>query len=330
MSPSPKCIYTWQFVKSIYRTSASLNKHYSPLTSSQNSILNLSHIRSHSSFFHKYQSIMDAPPEVFKGLLDRFNGVTIDSHKEFEDGVNFPEKLEKSLQYWKGQKRRGVWFNVKTEHSSWVPHLTKAGFEFHHANQGYVVLYRWLPEDEYENIPVYAHTMLGVGGLVVNENNEVLVVCERFSLIPNSWKLPGGYAEPHENIIDAAIREVREETGIECEFNTVISLRHSHGGIFGCSDIYCVVALTPKSSDLRRCEREIAKLQWMPISEYLEHPNVHETNRHFVRCFLDYQNRGIRFTCEMGKHQVLKKEYCLYYMKPIDKDQEFSEKTPKL
>lgn len=37
---------------------------------------------------------MDAPPEVFKGLLDRFNGVTVDSHKEFEDAENFPEKLE--------------------------------------------------------------------------------------------------------------------------------------------------------------------------------------------------------------------------------------------
>ncbi|XP_075155983.1 uncharacterized protein LOC142229316 isoform X2 [Haematobia irritans] len=263
---------------------------------------------------------MDAPPGVFKGSVDRFNGVTVDSSKEFDMEENFPEKLEKSLEYWKDQKHRAIWFTVKTEHSTWVPHLTKVGFEFHHAKQGYVVLYRWLPSDEYENIPVYAHTMLGVGGLVVNKNNEVLVVSERFSLIPNSWKLPGGYAEPKENIVDAAIREVREETGVECEFNTVISIRHAHGGIFGCSDIYCVVALTPKTLDLTRCEREIAKLQWMPVEEYLQHPNVHETNRHFLRCFMDYQKRGIRFTCEMGKHQVLKKEYCLYYMKPIDDD----------
>ncbi|XP_013103138.2 uncharacterized protein LOC106084171 [Stomoxys calcitrans] len=263
---------------------------------------------------------MDAPPGVFQGSLDRFNGVTIDSSKEYEENEHFPDKLEKSLAYWKEQKRRAIWFTVKTEHSSWVPHLTKVGFEFHHAKQGYVVLYRWLPNDEYENIPVYSHTMLGVGGLVVNENNEVLVVCERFSLIPNSWKLPGGYAEPQENIVDAAIREVREETGVECEFNTVISIRHAHGGIFGCSDIYCVVALSPKSLDLTRCEREIAKLQWMPIDEYLQHPNVHETNRHFLRCYMDYKKRGIRFTCEIGKHQVLKKEYCLYYMKPIDED----------
>lgn len=57
-------------------------------------------------------------------------------------------------------------------------------------------MYRWLPTDEYENIPVYAHTMVGVGGIVINDKNEILVVSERFSMIPKSWKLPGGYVEP--------------------------------------------------------------------------------------------------------------------------------------
>lgn len=188
-------------------------------------------------------------------------------------------------------------------------------FEFHHAKDGMVVLYRWLPEDEYPNLPVYSHTMLGVGGLVVSDKNEILVVSERFALIPKSWKLPGGYAEPNENIIDAAIREVREETGVETVFNTVISLRHAHGGPFSCSDIYCVVALTPISYELKRCEREIAKVQWMPFEEYLQHPNVHETNRHFLRCYIEYKKRGIRLTCEKAQHQILKKEYCLYYIK---------------
>lgn len=206
----------------------------------------------------------------------------------------------------------------------------QCNFEFHHAKNGMVVLNRWLPEDEYPNLPVYAHTMLGVGGLVVNDKNEILVVSERFALIPKSWKLPGGYAEPNENIVDAAIREVLEETGIKTVFNTVISLRHSHGGVFGCSDIYCVVSLTPISSELHRCEREIAQTKWMPCEEYLQHPNVHETNRHFLRCYFDYKKRGIRFTCESAQHQILKKDYCLYYMKPLEDAKEQTEEGGRL
>lgn len=36
--------------------------------------------------------------------------------------------------------------------------------------------------------------MIGVGGLVVDSNNRILVVKERFWKTP-SWKLPGGFVE---------------------------------------------------------------------------------------------------------------------------------------
>lgn len=60
------------------------------------------------------------------------------------------------------------------------------------------MMFRWLPEHEGENIPPYAHTMIGVGAIVINERDQILAVSEKNALIPNSWKLPGGYAEPSE------------------------------------------------------------------------------------------------------------------------------------
>lgn len=282
-----------------------------------------------SRIFHKYQSVMDTPDGVFRGSLDRFNGITVESSVEFEPNVDFPEKLKKSLEYWSRNKRRGIWFKVSTEHSTWIPHLCKEKFDFHHAKSGFAVMHRWLPTDEYANIPSFAHTLIGVGGLVVNEQDEILVVSDRYALIPGSWKLPGGYVEAHENLVDAAIREVREETGIEGKFKSVVCIRHSHRGGFNCSDMYFVVALTTESHEVKRCEREIAQVQWMPIKEYLSHPNVHETNRHFVRTFLDYRQRGIYFTCEKAKHQILQIDYSLYYMKKQDEGEAKNESSTK-
>ncbi|XP_004524916.1 nudix hydrolase 8 isoform X2 [Ceratitis capitata] len=263
---------------------------------------------------------MDAPEGVFRGTIDRFNGVLIESASEHDETTDFAKKLQKSLDYWISIKRRAIWFTVQKEHAAWVPELAKADFEFHHVctSSSSVVMYRWLPTEEYANIPTFCHTMLGVGGLVVNDNDEVLVVSDRYALIANSWKLPGGYVEPGEELVNAAIREVKEETGIDCVFRTVLSIRHSHGGSFGCSDMYVVVALKPLNLEVHKCEREIAKAKWMPVAEYLQHPDVHETNRHFMRTYLDYNKRGICFTYERAQHSVLKREYALYFMKPIE------------
>lgn len=56
-------------------------------------------------------------------------------------------------------------------------------------------MYKWLLENETCNIPQYAHTMIGVGAVVVNNKKQVLVVKEKYFHLPH-WKLPGGYVEP--------------------------------------------------------------------------------------------------------------------------------------
>ncbi len=48
------------------------------------------------------------------------------------------------------------------------------------------------------------------GGKVINSKGEILFIFRN-----NKWDLPKGKAEPNESIAETAIREVKEETGIE-------------------------------------------------------------------------------------------------------------------
>lgn len=57
------------------------------------------------------------------------------------------------------------------------------------------MLNKWLPKHEPSRIPLFAHTMLAVGALVLNDKSEVLAVQEKHFLISH-WKFPGGVVEP--------------------------------------------------------------------------------------------------------------------------------------
>jgi len=261
----------------------------------------------------KLKSTMAAPTMyLFQGSQDRFDGITVDSSVENCKIEEFPTNLQESLKAWSEAEKRGIWFKVALEHADWVPILAKNGFNFHHAKQGFVMMYKWLPNEE-DNIPSYSHTMIGVGAVVVNDKSEILVVREKSWKHPH-WKLPGGYAEPGENLIVAAIREVHEETNISTEFLSLLNLRHAHNGMFGCSDIYIVVSLKPLTTKIEKCEREIADSKWMDIDEYLNHPNIHELNRMCVQNYLDYQKNKLKIDCKHGIHQVLKKPYTAYFV----------------
>lgn len=227
--------------------------------------------------------------------------------------------------------RRGIWFKVNLKEAHWVPGLAKVrssfyypaskiifqihfqnGFTYHHAKDDFVMMFRWLPEYEDANIPPFAHTMIGVGALVVNDKDQILAVSEKNALIPNSWKLPGGYAEPRENLGTSAEREVFEETSIVAKFESIVAIRHAHGAGFGCSDIYVVIAMRPETQEIKKCEREIADCKWMQFEEFLSNENVHETNRNFLRTYLSLKKQGIQIGCRDETHPIIKRKYQIY------------------
>lgn len=53
---------------------------------------------------------------------------------------------------------------------------------------------------------------LGAAAVILNDAGHVLLVRHTYGRL--NWELPGGYAEAAESIVETAIREVREETGL--------------------------------------------------------------------------------------------------------------------
>lgn len=79
-------------------------------------------------------------------------------------------------------------------------------------------------------VPVLGKTVTYIVACVlINENNEVLMIQEAKKSCAGKWYLPAGRMECGETIVEAAIREVLEETGLNIEVTTLIGLECAGG-----------------------------------------------------------------------------------------------------
>jgi ADP-ribose pyrophosphatase YjhB (NUDIX family) len=109
-----------------------------------------------------------------------------------------------------------------------------------------------------------------VNVVIENEAGEVLLIQRSDN---GNWAVPGGAIDLGESMTGAAIRETREETGIECEITGLIGIytdpKHiilytSNGEArqeFSILLKGCAVSGTPTTSD------ESTKVEWVPTSQ---------------------------------------------------------------
>jgi len=254
---------------------------------------------------------------VLDAIDDEYGGVVVNPDRLPVDQDVFASLLRSSLSHWKMQGKKGIWLKLPAERSELVPVAVKEGFEYHHAERGYVMLTYWIPEEP-SMLPANASHQVGVGGFVINDENEVLVVQEKFCA-PSStglWKIPTGFILESEDIYSGAVREVKEETGVETEFVEVIAFRHAHNLAFDKSDLFFVCMLKSKSTKIIVDDLEIQAAKWMPLAEFVEQPVIQEDGLFKKITDICISRLGNRY-CGLLPHQVVSKfdgrPSCLYF-----------------
>ncbi|KAF5482626.1 hypothetical protein F2P56_003181 [Juglans regia] len=210
--------------------------------------------------------------EVLLSSVDDLHGGVIVNVEQPLDSMVFAPMLKVSISHWTQQGKRGVWIKLPIQHANLVEAAVKEGFRYHHAEPDYLMLVYWIPETT-GMLPANASHRVGIGAFVMNSQGE-----EKNGKFKGKglWKFPTGVVEEGEDICTAAIREVKEETGIETEFVDVLAFRQSHKSFFRKSDLFFVCMLQPRSFDIQKQTLEIEAAQWMPFEDYAAQPFVRE------------------------------------------------------
>ncbi|KAI6704708.1 hypothetical protein NL676_007670 [Syzygium grande] len=228
---------------------------------------------------------MENEVKLLSSVEDHYGGVIVEM-KEAMDSATFVSVLRASISHWREQGKKGVWIKLPIELVNLVEAAVTEGFWYHHAEPKYLMLVYWIPQSAH-TIPANATHRVGVGVVAMNEKDELLVVQEKTGLFRGTgvWKFPTGVVDEGEDICAAAVREVKEETGIDAEFVEVLGFRQSHQSFFQKSDLFFVCLVRPLSFDIQKQDVEIEAVQWMPFEEYAAQPFCQKNE--LVKCIIE-------------------------------------------
>jgi ADP-ribose pyrophosphatase YjhB (NUDIX family) len=124
------------------------------------------------------------------------------------------------------------------------------------------------------NAPKANSLVPSVNVVVVNDAGEILMIRRTDN---DNWAVPGGAIDLGESVAQAAARETREESGIECEISGIVGIysdpKHvllytSNGEV---RQEFSIVLTARPLSGQPTPSSESSEVRWVPVSEVREY-----------------------------------------------------------
>jgi 8-oxo-dGTP pyrophosphatase MutT (NUDIX family) len=107
------------------------------------------------------------------------------------------------------------------------------------------------------------------GGVVYRPSSKGFEVIIVGTGNPTQWRLPKGMIDPDESLADAALREVREESGAVAEIDSMLDVAHwtyeYEGKLFRKETTYYLMRYV--DGDFDKHDHEYEFVQWIPLLE---------------------------------------------------------------
>ncbi|MEH7076381.1 NUDIX hydrolase [Neobacillus drentensis] len=134
---------------------------------------------------------------------------------------------------------------------------------------------------------------LAVAGIVKSKDGKWLVVKKRYGGLKGKWSLPAGFVEMGETADEAVIREVLEETGVQCQVKGLIGLRT--GVIKGeISDNLLHFQLEPVNEQVvSHQDNELFEARFMAPEELLQEKDASIILRYLINNEITFSKQAI-------------------------------------
>jgi len=124
---------------------------------------------------------------------------------------------------------------------------------------------------------------MGAGALII-EDNKVLLVRLNYGPAKGQFILPGGMVEKNEHPHQTCIRELKEETGLDGEVISQVSVRHrmKESGRINIYWVFKCKNISPENTELVAQEGEIQEVLFMDVDQALNNEEVRPHTKTFI------------------------------------------------
>ena len=104
-----------------------------------------------------------------------------------------------------------------------------------------------------------------VAGCIMKKDNKILMVQEAKEKYYGQWNFPAGHVEEGENILEGAIREVKEETGCDVKLTGVLPMKVVYQK--GAPTLIVEFTAEVVNETIKIDKNEILDVKWIQIEE---------------------------------------------------------------
>lgn len=164
-------------------------------------------------------------------------------------------------------------------------------------------------------LPFFAHiTQKITGGCLpvvlsaIVKSNQVLLLKRKKRPYQGYWGLPGGKLHLEESVQECALREVKEETGLDCTFSHIAAIVHERvkeDNMFKHAFLIFFVVLKLKSGQLK--ESEEGNLEWFDLKT-LQPSRIIPSNYYLLKDYLNDEAHIHQVIIEEKDERLIKLE----------------------
>jgi 8-oxo-dGTP diphosphatase len=106
---------------------------------------------------------------------------------------------------------------------------------------------------------------VGVGGIVFNNQKQVLLIQRNQPPAMGFWSIPGGKLEPGESLAEACQREIKEETGLEIKVKNIVAIVERRIEGFHYVIIDYLALLKDEENIFPIAQSDVAEAKWISL-----------------------------------------------------------------